>query len=44
LIQRQAALGFADQLIIFALRGTLMTATCLGQDRVSKDSAADGVL
>ncbi len=44
LIQRQAALGFTGHLIIFALCGTLMTATCLGQDRVSKDSAADSVL
>ena len=32
------------QLITFALCGTLMTATCFGQDRVSQDASADGVL
>lgn len=44
LIQHQIAQGFTGHLIIFALCGTLMTATCLGQDRVSQDAAADGVL
>ena len=44
LIQRQIAQGFMGQLIISALCGTLMTATCLGQDRVSQDAAADRVL
>jgi hypothetical protein len=39
LIQRQIAQGFTGHLIIFALCGTLMTATCLGQDRVSHDAA-----
>jgi hypothetical protein len=43
-IQRQIAQGFTGHLIIFTLCGTLMTATCLGQDRVSQDAAADGVL
>jgi len=43
-IDRQIAQGFTGQLVTFALCGTLMTATCLGQDRVSQDAAADGVL
>lgn len=44
LIQRQIAQDFMGQLIILVLCGALMTATCLGQDHVSQDAAADGVL
>jgi hypothetical protein len=44
LLQRPFARGFTGHLIIFALCGTLMAATCLGQDRAPQDAAAGGVL
>ena len=44
LIQRQIAQAFTGHLVIVALCATLITATCLGQDRVSQDAAADGPL